>query len=506
MLPCSIDEYVSLDNIVRFIDAFIDKEIEINSDLGNRCPVSEGRPGFTSNCLCKLLLYGYLNSISSSRKLENETKRNIEVIWLMHNQCPDHWTISNFRKENKELIRRIAIDFRRFLKANAYLSGKSISTDGTKIKANASRDTLSIGNINKRLEKAEQEIEKYLNQLSENDNVENEHEAMLETTQELKSKIEYYQKEIEKLEKQKTFLESLGVNSISLSDPSAKIMKTKEGFMPSYNVQATVDNDSHFITSCQVTDHPNDYYSLEENINTLQEELEVQPQKVIADAGYANEEQIQTLEEKGIDVIVPFPQESQSQKKQRKNGISFTYNQQTDTITCSQGETLYLTKRNYKQKNHYYKKYQCKSCSGCPKKHLCTKSKKGRCIYLRKDGQWLENHKKKMQTIEYKRQFKQRKSTVEHPFGTMKYYMGQIPIFLRGKEKVQIELDLYSTAYNLKHLFNISTVSRLLEELKQWNPTPILSNFLSNFLQKIYHPYLCLIPNKKKNSYYLFSE
>jgi transposase len=165
MLSGSIEEYVSADNIVRFIDAFVDWEIGSHSELLKKGKSETGRPSYTANCLCKLLIYGYFNSVSSSRKLECETSVNLEVIWLMRNLSPDHWTISDFRKENRLLISQITIDFRKFLKSAGYIKGKSISTDGTKIKANASRDVLTTGLTNRKLEKAEKEIERYFARL-----------------------------------------------------------------------------------------------------------------------------------------------------------------------------------------------------------------------------------------------------------------------------------------------------------------------------------------------------
>ena len=159
MLPMSIEEYVSEDNIVRFIDAFVDKVIkESPGRMSCKGQSNEGRPCYSPNSLSKLLIYGYLNSVSSSRKLENETYRNLEAIWLLHNLHPDNWTVSDFRKENKELLKQITIEFRRFLKDCGYIKAKSQSTDDTKIKANASRDTLSsIKLIDKKPAQAEKE-------------------------------------------------------------------------------------------------------------------------------------------------------------------------------------------------------------------------------------------------------------------------------------------------------------------------------------------------------------
>ena len=480
MLPISIDDYVSLDNIVRFIDIFVDKVLMARPELLSAKGSSiEGRPSYPPNGLCKLFIYGYLNSISSSRKLENETKRNLEVMWLMSNLQPDHWTVSDFRKENKELIKQIAIDFRKFLKDCGYIKGKSVSTDGSKIKAYASRETLSLKLIDKKLARVEKEIERYLTQLNENDAIENEQEEMLASSDELKRQIADLLKQVGELESQKKLLETLGRESLAQADSDARIMKTKDGFLPAYNIQATVDNGSHFITSCEVTDYPNDFYSFEENANTLKEQLGIVPETYLGDGGFANEEQIQSLEEQGIECIVPFPDEPESKKVQRDNGIIFTYDEEADCFHCSKGKTLILIGKNCKKKNHLYNIYQCKDCDECPVKQHCTTSKTGRTIQRRTDGEWVDTYKKKSETTEFKEKFKTRKCVVEHPFGTMKYYMGQIPILLRGKEKVQVEMDLYSTAYNLTRLKNIEAVSVMLEKLAQWEPVSGFRAFLS---------------------------
>jgi transposase len=490
MLPSSIDDYVSSDNIVRFIDAFVDKVFGAKPVLlSQKGKSEEGRPSYPPNCLCKLLIYGYLNSVSSSRKLENDTKRNLEAIWLLNNLRPDHWTISDFRKENKELIKSITIDFRKFLKDSGYIKGKSISTDGTKIKAYASRDTLSLKRIDKKLEQAEKEIDRYFSQLNENDTIENEQEEMLAASTELKNRIAYLQQRVEELQTQKQLLETLGVESLVPADPESKVMKSKDGFMPSYNIQTTTDNDSHFLTSCEVTDYPNDFHSLKENIDTVKEQLDLVPKTCIADGGYANEEDIQLLEKQAIECIVSFPDEPESKKIQRDNGITFTYDEKADCFKCSQGKTQVLIEKNHRKRTHIYNKYQCRDCSECPVRQYCTTSEKGRIIYRRLNGEWLDNYKKKLKTGRFKEALKTRKCVAEHPFGTMKYYMGQIPILLRGKQKVQVEMDLYSTAYNLTRLKNVETVPVLLEKLAKWDP-------VSGFF--VYFIFLLLLHSKKR--------
>jgi len=403
---------------------------------------------------------------------------------LMNNLCPDHWTISDFRKEHKELIRCITIDFRKFLKDCGYIKGKSISTDGTKIKAYASRDALSMKQIDKKLTNAEKEIERYLAQLNENDAIENEQENMLSMSEELKSQISFLQNQVAALKSQKKVLETAGVEWFSPTDPQARLMKSKGSFMPAYNVQNTVDNDTHFITSCEVTNYPNDYYSLEENVITLKEQLDIVPETCLADGGYANEEQIQLLEKEGIECIVPFKKENESKKNEQENGIFFTYDQANDCFICSQGKTLVLIQKNNKKRKHFFNRYQCWQCGKCPVKQHCTTSKKGRILQRRVEGEWLTAYKEKEKTKDFQEKLKQRKCVVEHPFGTMKYLMGQIPILLRGKEKVQVEMDLYSTAYNLIRLKNVELVPILLAKLEKWKPVAELINFLSYYLKK----------------------
>jgi transposase len=210
MLPSSIGEYVSSDNIVQFIDIFVDKVLSAPGiqSRASKGKSREGRPCYSPNCLCKLLIYGYFNSISSSRKLEIETTRNMEVIWLMQELHPDHWTISDFRENNEDLIKQITIDLRRFLKDSDYISGKSVSTDGSKIKAYASRATLSAKLIDKKLEQVEKEIERYLTALADNDSLEDEQAEMLKVNRDLSTQITRLQSQVEELKSQKTLLES----------------------------------------------------------------------------------------------------------------------------------------------------------------------------------------------------------------------------------------------------------------------------------------------------------
>lgn len=483
MLPSCIDDYVSWDNPVRFIDAFADKIVQVQPELLTSKGTSDvGRSAYPFFILLKLYIYGFLNSISSSRKLENETYRNLEVIWLLGNLQPDHKTISDFRKDNKEAIRSVTLSFRKFLRDNGYISGTQMTTDGSKVKAYASKNTLSMQIINSRMEHLEAELDKYLTQLQENDTVESVEAQLVGLSQELGvdaallEKIALLQSQVEELEKYKHLLESTGREALAPCDPEARIMKTKEGFMPAYNVESVVDNKHHLIAMMDVTDEPIDYFRLEENQVALEDQLGIVPEELLADKGFANENQIRSLEEKGIRCIVPFP-EPAVDKKQAEAGITFEYDQGNDCFRCSKGKTLSLITKRTMHRGKPYAVYQGKNCLDCPFKPQCTKSKKGRIIKRRLDDEWLRAYKEKLKTPHYRKGCRERKNFVEHPFGTIKYWMGQMPLLLRGKQKVQAEIDLYATCYNLKRLMNIEPINILMQKLAEWEKAPSITGF-----------------------------
>lgn len=473
-MPSVIDDYVSFDNPVRLIDAFVDKIVQIQPELlTDKGKAVVGRSAYLFSTLLKLYIYGFLNSISSSRKLEKETYRNMEMIWLLGDLQPDHKTISDFRKDSKESIRKVTISFRKFLVSESYISGKQVITDGTKIKANASKNTISLKGITQRMEQLETQLEKYLSQLQDNDTVESVEEQLSELSKEfgvepaLLDKIAKLQEQVQTLEKQKQLLEKLGRESIAPADPEAKIMKSKEGFYPAYNVQSTVDSENHMIVQMDVTDQVNDLGSLEPNVDALKNQLGIVPKTILADKGYCNEVQIQSIESNGIRCVVPFSEQVPSEK-QVKAGITFEYDKKYDCYRCSQGKILKLVSKRVLKKKKPNSMYQCKQCNECTLKSACTKSKVGRIIYKRLDNEWLLKYKEKLKTKEYKELINSRKNFVEHPFGTIKYWMGQIPLLLRGKEKVQVEIDLYSTCYNLKRLINIEPIDVLLLKIQNW--------------------------------------
>jgi transposase len=470
-----LDEIITLDNAVRIVDAIIEEIYKANSKRFDKKGKSElGRKAYKPTTLLKLYLYGYINSISSSRKLESETHRNLEMIWLLGNLKPDHKTISDYRKDNGDAIRFVTLEFRRFLKDRGYIEGKTVGIDGSKIKANANRDMLTLEKIARRTKRLEEQLEKYLTELSSNDTIDDledeienrEFPENLDKT--LVKKIVTLQQKIEKLEEEKKYLQETGRTCCSPSDHDAVLMKTRDGKLPAYNLETAVDNKNKMIVVAEVTTDTSDINQLEPTVDKLKEQLELVPEEVPADKGFYNINQIENIEKSGKTKCYVPPVEDKIKKRDEEAGISFIYDINKDEYMCSEGRTLVLIHKNKNKRNIIVDAYQCKECRLCKKKENCTESKVGRIIHRRKEQIWLDKYKERMTGVKAKLMKQLRKELVEHPFGVLKCWMGKIPILLRSKPKVQIEIDIYTTCYNLKRLINIENQDTIIEMIRKY--------------------------------------
>jgi len=471
-----IDLWVDQDSSVRLIDLVVDmftkENIETITCSGQTL---KGCTSYGPGTLLKLLLYSYFNWIPGSRRIEKETYRNMEVIWLLGDLKPDHWTICKFRRENKDMIRMAAIEFRKFLLANGYIGGKTIVFDGSKMKAYAAREMYSEKTLNDRINNIEEHLGKYLNNSDETDELEDRLENESKENKELKNKIRKLEQEKAKLEVLKVQLEKSDKNYISLTDPDSSLMKSRDGKMACYNVQTGVDAKRHMIVLAEATEDANDIGLLKDDFENIKVQLGLVPSEIIADAGYGNLNQIKEIEEikeiEGTPVtkcIIPI-QESTSKERDKANGIEFIYDEQNDQFTCSNNKILRLHQKNKKHHNHVYNDYKCDDCGNCPLRNKCTKSKTGRIIEVNINQQWINDYKQRLEMPENKEKIKQRKTIVEHPYGTIKMIMGKFCFLLRKKHKVQIEVDLYATVYNLKRLINIENMQDLLNKVEKYN-------------------------------------
>jgi len=470
LLYPNIDLWVGKDNPVRLLDLVVEKFISDNeADCSWGGHSDQGCTSYSPSTMLKLLLYCYFNWIPGSRRMENETYRNIEVIWLLGDLKPDHWTICKFRRENNSLIRAVAIEFRKFLIKSGYIEGKTVVFDGSKMKAYAGRDMYSEKKLKSRIENIEHNLQKYLDNVEETDELEDRLEKESHDKDDLINKIKKLEDEKYKLEEFKKQLNESGKKFISPTDPDANLMKSRDGKMPCYNIQTGVDAKHHMIALAEVTTDESDIHLLKNDFKSLNDQLGFTPKEIEADKGYGNINQIKEIQETSDTVCYIPLQEQPSKKQDKENGIEFIYNTDNDTFTCSNNKILQLHSKDYNDRDQNYNIYKCHECKGCPIKNKCTRSQTGRAIKVNVNHEWIDNYREWVEKKETIEKIKQRKTIVEHPFGTIKMIMGKFCFILRKKHKVQIEIDLYSTVYNLKRLINTENMEYLLQKVEKYN-------------------------------------
>jgi len=470
-LMSSLDDLVALDHPVRIIDKIVDSIVLGNPERFEKARETEaGRPKYHDLIMVKLYLYGYFNGISSSRKLEVETHRNKEVIWLIGSLTPDHWTISNYRKDNGENIKFVTKKFREFLKDNGYIKLKTVAIDGSKVKAYTNRDMLSVEKIETKLKGIDKKIEEYLLKITESDRRDEvideiERDGIELNNTKYLDKIIELQNQVAQLQKQKELLEKEGRKYISASDPDPRLMKSRDGKIPAYNVQIAVDAEHKMIADSEVVTEETDLRMLPVMVESIKEELGEVPEEAIVDRGYNNPDLIEAVEKKEEGINIYASQEKTSRDKEE---IKFQYDAQKDEYTCSAGKRLVLFTKNKPRRNSHANIYRGIECEGCSLRSKCTKSKKGRTVQRYTNQQWRDEYKKKMLSKLGKAKTAIRKTIVEHPFGTIKYLMGKIPLLLRGLKKVTTEVNLYVTVYNLKRLVNIDPFENVLMKIENY--------------------------------------
>lgn len=474
----SLDDLVPFDHYVRLIDALVDAIVSANPEqFTYKGQNNSGRRSYNPVTMLKLFLYGYLNSIKSSRRLERECYRNIEVIWLLGNLKPDHKSIADYRKDNAAAIKYITKKFRRFLKDNGYIQGKLVAIDGSKVKANTNKDMLTLKKIEKRLEYLDKNFDKYLEQLVKNDRREDLYEEIEDSSfddfpnnpdssnQVLIDKICQLQEQVENLQKQKEHLQSQSRSSISPTDPQAKLMRSRDGMIPAYNTQIAVDEAYNMIAHSEVFDEENDTSLLEPMLDEMEQETGLIPEAAVTDCGYYNLKQIQTVESNNKTICyVPRPKHKYDDRP-----ITFQYDKEKDEYRCSQNKRLIKKQKNKIKNGQRSTVYQGIECDGCPMRAKCTTSKYGRIIDRYDNQDWRTEYRRRIAGITAKKVMHKRKQIVEHPFGTIKYWMGKIPILLRGKEKVRTEINIYTTVYNFRRLLSIESFHEIMDRIVKYD-------------------------------------
>jgi transposase len=462
LFPAQLEDYVAEDNLVRAVDAFVEGLDLSKLGFGRVVPLEKGRPCYHPATLLKIYIYGYLNRVPSSRRLERECQRNIEMIWLTGHLAPDFKTIADFRKDNGKAIREVCREFVALCRRLGLLSAASVAIDGSKFKAVNARDkNFTEAKMKRRLERIEESIARYIAQLETADR---RGDAMPEAkVARFKDKIVKLNEEIERLNAINAEMMKSKDKQISLTDPDARSMATsgKDTGIVGYNVQTAVDTENHLIVAHEVTNVGTDRNQLSNMAEQARTEMGVETLDAVADRGYYDSEEIRTCEETGITVTLPKPMTSGAKAAGRFGKQDFVYVAADDVYRCPAGDTLtyrYTTQEGGKKLNRYW----TNACQTCALKAQCTPGPERRITrweheaVLEKVQDRLDHNPAAMGV---------RRQTVEHPFGTIKCWMGWTHFLTKRLPKVATEMALNVLAYNMKRVMAIIGVTGLLEAL-----------------------------------------
>jgi transposase len=453
LFPESLEDWVGESNPVRVIEAFVEA-LDLSALGFERVdPKATGRPAYHSSVLLKLYIYGYLNRVQSSRRLEREAGRNVEVMWLTGRLVPDHKTIADFRKDNGPAIRKVCARFVTLCRRLGLLAKASVAIDGSKFKAVNNRDrNFTAAKMKRRMAQIEESVARYLHQLDSADRQEPSEALAMRTTR-LKEKIAKLEEEMRRLEALDVERRETPDQQISLTDPDARSMATsgRGSGVVGYNVQAAVDTEHHLIVTHEVTNDGNDRSQLSPVAKEAKATLEAEGLDVVADRGYFDSEEILACDEAGITVTLPKPQTSGNRAKGRFVKQDFRYRADEDVYICPAGE--HLVYRYTNQENGLsLRRYWSSVCQGCAIKGRCTTGKERRITRWEHEDV-LEAVQRRLDTNP--QAMRQRRETVEHPFGTIKARMGATHFLMKRLKNVRTEMALHVLAYNLTRVMNI---------------------------------------------------
>jgi transposase len=469
LLPECLDDWVDESNPVRAVDVFVDA-LELR-DLGfdGVDAAATGRPGYHPSPMLKLYIYGYLNRVQSSRRLEREAGRNLEVMWLTGRLVPDHKTIADFRKDNGSAIKKVCAQFVALCRKMGLLAKASVAIDGSKFKAVNSRDNnFTKGKMERRLAQIEESVARYLSQLDTADRQtaagEVPSEELAARTTRLKEKLSKLEEEVKRLKAIEKEMLAAPDQQISFTDPDSRSMATsgRGSGMVGYNVQAAVDTTNHLIVAHEVTNVGTDKSQLANMANQAKAALEAESLEAFADRGYFKGEEILACEEARITVMLPKPQTSDSKSEGRFGKQDFRYVAKEDIYICPAGEKLAHHFTN-EENGLVLHRYWTNACRTCALKAQCTKGPQRRIT--RWENEYvvdavqarLDKNPDAMRT---------RRETVEHPFGTLKMRMGATHFLMKTLPKVATEMALHVLAYNLTRVLNLLGIKPLLAAIR----------------------------------------
>jgi transposase len=461
LLPEAVEDYVGSDNPVRFIDAFVGGLDLAAAGFGRVAAKVTGRPAYAPGDLLKLYIYGYLNRVRSSRRLEAETHRNIEVIWLLRHLKPDFKTIADFRRDNRNAFRHVFRQFVLLCRQLDLFGRELLAVDGTRIKAVNNKDrNFTRASLTQFIKAADAKLDDYLQRLDKSDATESATGGS--RVKNLAEKITAIRERRERYKDMLAELDQTGESQISLTDPDSRAMAAHTHVAVGYNVQIAVDAKHKLIVEQQVTNQVVDMGLLTQTAEPAKEVLGVERIAVVADRGYFKIEDIEACEKAGIDPYLPRPQRGPAVRAGLFRKDEFRYDPASDSFLCPAGQRLHpysssllrgLKKINYRNSQ---------ACRDCAIRSRCTGNQ------LRSVSR-LENEAvlDRMQARIAQRPdlLDQRRETVEHPFGSIKQWMNQGAFLMRGLERVRGEFSLTALAYNLRRVLNIAGLPKLIAAL-----------------------------------------
>jgi transposase len=464
LLPEYLDEYVSEDNPVRVIDVFVDAlELEALGFSGV-VPEATGRPAYHPGVLLKIYIYGYINQIASSRRLEREAQRNVEMMWLAQRLAPDFKTIADFRKNNGPAIRAACRQFIALCRRLDLFAQAMVAIDGSKFKAVNARDkNFTKTKLRKRMEQVDASIERYMSALETADRQEG--DVAQAKSVRLKDKIASLKEQMQAFKALEVEVHAAPDQQISLTDPDARSMATsgRGSGVVGYNVQTAVDTKHHLIVAHEVTNVGHDRDQLSSMAGQAKAAMDVDALEVLADRGYFSGEEILACAPLGVTPILPRPLTSAAKAEGRFGKQDFLYIPEDNTYRCPAGETLtwrYVAVENGLNINIYW----TTKCADCPLKARCTTSKEPRRIRRWEQEAVIDAMQDRLDRRPDA--MRTRRATVEHPFGTLKAWMGATHFKTRTLEKVRTEMSLHVLAYNLKRVIAIMGAGPLMEAMR----------------------------------------
>jgi transposase len=463
LFPESLDEYIAADNPVRVVDVFVD-ELDLKQLGFDRAkPEVTGRPGYHPGTLLKIYVYGYLNRLQSSRRLERETQRNVELMWLTGRLSPDFKTIADFRKNNGKAIQRACREFVELCRRLSLFSEAIVAIDGSKFKAVNNRDqNFTAGKLKARMQHLEESVARYLSDLDRADR--DPTQVSEARTEHLQHKIETIRAHLQALHTVSEQLTKAPEGQISRTDPDARSIATsaRGSGIVGYNVQVAVESAHHLIVAHEVTNAGHDRAQPSPMAKATQAAMGLEKLTALADRGYYKGEEILECQRIGIDALVPKPQTSNNQAHGLFDKRDFRYIPEDNEYRCPAGQRA-IWRFTTVEKGQTIHKYWSSACPRCPIKSQCTTGE------YRRIARW--EHEAALDAMQAQLEktplaSRIRRQTVEHVFGTLKSWMGATHFLTKTMPRVSTEMSLHVLAYNLKRVMQIIGVKPLMQAIR----------------------------------------